>query len=55
MRNTPKQSSEKLSFNSEIMYEVFFIKEDLKENLFCFLDTKNFWVYVIWGQISKKC
>ena len=42
MCNTSKKSSEKSTFNSEIIFEVIFIK--LEKKLFHFFDTKNSWV-----------
>ena len=35
-----KKSSEKLSFNSEIIFEVFFLKKVKKKTLFRFFNTK---------------
>ena len=45
MCNTSKKSSEKLSLNFEIIFEVFLLWKG-KKNIFSFFNTKNFLVYV---------
>jgi hypothetical protein len=52
MCNTSKKSSEELSYNFQIIYEVFFLKKIKKETLFYFFDTKNFFVFVFTKQLK---
>ena len=49
-----KKSSEKSSFNFEIIFEVFFLKKVKKKKIFSFFDIKNFVVYVNRSQFSQK-
>ena len=47
MCNTSKTSSEKSSFNSEIICEFFFLKKSKKTTLFRLFNTENSWVHVV--------
>ena len=50
----PQKDSQKNRHSILIYYMKFLSKKMRKKTLFRFFNTKNSWVYAIWGQYSKK-